>query len=314
MRISKTGEISDSFYVVGSYQVPVYLLDGPVPVLFDAGFSALAPLYLRDIKKILGDRTPALLLLTHAHFDHIGAAGYFKRAWPEMQIAGSAKTREILNSSGAIQLIRKLNDEGAAALKRWGIYPPEKASFETFKLDNILSNGTRLENRSACPIEVIHSPGHTWDFLSFWLPEKKILIASEAAGCDDGNGHIVSEFLVDYDTYVKSLKNLARLDCEILCPGHRVVLTGADVKEYFSRSLNEALTYAEMVEMLLQEEKEDVEKVIWRVKKIEWDPNPFPKQPEPAYLLNTRARVRNILDRMKRKISEKEVQEMTIQE
>lgn len=301
MRTCKTGQIAESFYVIGSYQVPVYLLDGPSPLLFDAGFSALAPLYLKDIKSILGKRSPSFLLLTHAHFDHIGSAGYFKRIWPEMQIAGSAKTGEILNSARAVKLIKKLNNEGAAALSRWGIHPSEKAVFEPFELDRILSHGMKIEQGSGCRVEVIHSPGHTWDFLSFWVPEKKILIASEAAGCDDGNGHIVSEFLVDYDVYLNSLKNLAQLDCQILCPGHRVVLTGPDVQEYFRRSLDEAYSYAEMVERFLYEEQEDVEKVMWRVKKIEWDPNPYPKQPEPAYLLNTRARVQNILERMKRR-------------
>ena len=160
-----------------------------------------------------------------------------------------------------------------------------------------------LEQGSGCRVEVIHSPGHTWDFLSYWVPEKKILIASEAAGCDDGTGHIVSEFLVDYDAYVRSLSNLASLDCQILCPGHRVVLTGPDVKEYFSHSLDEASRYAKLVESFLYEEREDIEKVVWRIKALEWDPNPFPKQPEPAYLLNTRARVKNILERMKKGIA-----------
>jgi len=45
MIIQETGEIDDGFYVVGSAGVPVYLLDGPVPVLFDAGLTAGAYLY-----------------------------------------------------------------------------------------------------------------------------------------------------------------------------------------------------------------------------------------------------------------------------
>lgn len=36
-----------------------------------------------------------------------------------------------------------------------------------------------------------------------------------------------------------------------------------------------------------------------RVKEIEWDPRPYPKQPEEAYLLNTRARVRLIASEFK---------------
>ncbi|MBW2342816.1 MAG: hypothetical protein JRF53_02160 [Deltaproteobacteria bacterium] len=43
---------------------------------------------------------------------------------------------------------------------------------------------------------------YTWDFMSYRVPEKRILAASEAMGCDDGSGCIFTEFPVDYDTYL----------------------------------------------------------------------------------------------------------------
>ena len=83
MHIQQTGKITDDFYVVGNAHVPVYLLDGPKPVLFDAGFTALSNSYEQDIKKILKKRAPAYLFLTHSHFDHIGAASHFIALWPK---------------------------------------------------------------------------------------------------------------------------------------------------------------------------------------------------------------------------------------
>ena len=85
MRVTKKGKIVDDFYVMGHANVPVYLLDGPKPALFDAGFMALAKCYEQDIKKILGSRSPAYLFLTHSHFDHVGAAGYLKKVWPDLR-------------------------------------------------------------------------------------------------------------------------------------------------------------------------------------------------------------------------------------
>jgi len=73
MIITKIGKICDGFYVIGLPDIPVYLLDGPVPVIFDAGCTALAHLYEIGIKEILGNRKPAFLFLTHSHFDHVGA-------------------------------------------------------------------------------------------------------------------------------------------------------------------------------------------------------------------------------------------------
>ncbi|MFO7986949.1 MAG: hypothetical protein R6U38_13900 [Desulfatiglandaceae bacterium] len=37
MRLNKTGRITDNFYVAGHPAMPVYLMDGQTPVLFDAG-------------------------------------------------------------------------------------------------------------------------------------------------------------------------------------------------------------------------------------------------------------------------------------
>jgi 2-aminobenzoylacetyl-CoA thioesterase len=71
MRITRSGKVIDDFYVVGNPGVPVYLMDGDRPALFDAGFTALAPIYERHIKKILGRRTPSYLLSTRARVSPI---------------------------------------------------------------------------------------------------------------------------------------------------------------------------------------------------------------------------------------------------
>ena len=74
--------------------------------------------------------------------------------------------------------------------------------------------------------------------------------------------------------------------------GHRVVLTGTDVKAYFRQSLDQAAGYVTTVESFLREEKGDIEKTVVRVKAHEWDGTPWPKQPEVSYVLNTRERVK----------------------
>jgi hypothetical protein len=55
-----------------------------------------------------------------------------------------------------------------------------------------------------------------------------------------------------------------------------------------------------MVEKFLFQENGDVEKVVERVKKTEWDPRPWPKQPESAYLLNTWNRVNTIWKKLEK--------------
>ena len=300
MRIDHAGKITDDFYVMGDPAMPVYLLDGPAPVLFDAGLTSLCRLYEKDIRKVLGKRSPAYLFLTHSHFDHIGAVAYLKSVYPKMQIAGSGRIQEILGRPKAIQLIRALNQEAARlmeSLNRASIY---KGPFEPFDLDLVLNSERTIELDPYSHVEVIKTPGHTRDFTSYWVPEKKILVASEAVGCDDGSGYIYTEFLVDYDAYLNSLKRLSRLDAQVLCQGHRLVFTGKDAAGHMHRSLDRAPEYLVMVEEFLQKEQGDIDRTVARAKSVEWDPRPWPKQIESAYVLNTRARVSKIRERMQR--------------
>ena len=300
MRIHETGKIAEDFYALGIPAVPVFLLDGPVPVLFDAGFSVLVPLYEREIKEILGSRSPAYLFLTHSHWDHIGGAGHFKTLWPELRIACHSRIREILTHPGAVQAIKRLNRQGTRDMPYWGRTIEEDLPFKRFTPDLDLKAGQRLELAPDCHVTALHTPGHTWDLMSYWMPERKILIASEAAGCELG-GRVITEFLVDYDAYRQSLLQLIALEPEILCLAHEMVFTGQDARDYMMRSLEAAEAYVDEVEGILQDTGGDVERTVGRIKASEWEDLPYPKQPEPAYLMNTRARVGHILERMNKR-------------
>jgi hypothetical protein len=132
------------------------------------------------------------------------------------------------------------------------------------------------------------------------VPERRILIATEASGGQDRAGNIITEFLVDFDLYMDSLDRLAALDVEILCQGHHFVYVGADeVKGFFSRSRQEAERFRDYVFRLLREESGSEERVVQRIKREQWDTNTNLKQAEGAYLLNLRARVGHLASRLK---------------
>ena len=294
MEFRGKGQAAPGFHVLGSAEVPAYLLEAPKPVLFDAGFACLGPAYIADACRVLGGRRPAWLCITHMHFDHCGAASQLQKAFG-LTVAASAEAAQIIERPGAQKTIAFLNRDAARQAALYGVANgADLPEFKPFSVDRLLADGDYLDLGGGLGFRVLATPGHTRDFLSYFEPHKKILIASEAAGCADSTGYVITEFLVDYQAYLRNLERLAGLDAQVLCQGHHLVYTGPDVRAFLQRSLKAARDYKLWVDHLLDEEHGEVRRVMARVKSEEYDPRPMPKQPEAAYLLNLEARVRHL--------------------
>jgi 2-aminobenzoylacetyl-CoA thioesterase len=292
--ITDTGKVGPGLYVIGTSRMPSYLLDGKQPVIFDAGISCLGPAYQNDIEKILKGRSPEVLFLTHVHFDHCGAAAFLKKAFPDLKIAGSKQAAGILARPNALELMAELNKAATEGMRKLAPRLVSDEAFQPFTLDRVLSDGDRIELEDNLTVEVLATPGHTRDSLSYYLPFQKILIASESGGCLDSTGQIITEFLSDYQDYINSIRRLDGLEVEIFCQGHEGVFNGEDARNFFSRSLLAAKEFRHSVEEALGAEGGNIQKAVARIKAVEYDPKPQPKQPEGAYLLNIEARVRHL--------------------
>ena len=306
MIINKTGQIIEDFYSIGHPAIPVYLMDGVCPLIFDAGITFLGEIYAKEIKKILGSRQVEYLFLTHAHFDHCGSVSILKKHFPLMKVITSKKAKDILGRPNAIKLIKALNQASEEVVGDIEIDFASSGEFEPFEIDKTVKDGDIFKISNGLNIRIIETPGHTSDCLSFYIQEKKILISSEAAGQPDLTGYIVSDCLLDYDQYFSSMKRLSLLDIEILCPGHLFVYTGDDAKKYLRESMLECEKFRKLVELCLDEEDGDLDRVKIRIKKMEYDGNDGPKQPEPAYLLNLEARIKAVAKKMNKTCNRKE--------
>jgi glyoxylase-like metal-dependent hydrolase (beta-lactamase superfamily II) len=291
----KTGEVRDGFFVAGWSHNPIYLLKGKRPVLFDGGLSLLGRVYREAITSVLNGDSPRLVFITHVHFDHCGAISYLKKAFPRLEAAASQKAKDILNRPNAIKLIRKLSESGEQLLPEFGEERLSREPFDPFEVDRVLQDGDEVELEEGLTVRALSTPGHTWDFMSYYVPEKKILVASESGGCALSSGYISSDGLADFGVYLDSLKRLASLDARVLCQGHRYVYLDEDVESFFRRSLQTALEFKTMVEERWFREKGDLKRVLQKIKEAEYDPLPTPKQPEPAFVINLEARIKSVL-------------------
>jgi len=302
MIFGETGYVGKGLYVLGLPWTPSYLLDCSRPVLFEAGFSCVGRLYEEDIRKFLKERKPEMLFLTHVHYDHCGAVTYFKKVFPGIKVAASSRAAEIIKRPNAQKLMKDLSSNIIPRVAAVNGINPNKLLYEPFKpfeVDIILENGQVIQLTEDISVEVISTAGHTRDQLSYYIPERKILFATESVGNLDRIGQIIPEFLVDFELYVTNIKRLSLLDVEVLCLGHQFVVLNSDVKEFFSSSIKEAELFKSRVEKLLIEENGDINRVVTRIKAIEYDINPGPKQLEQAYFINLTTRVTHLAKKLK---------------
>jgi glyoxylase-like metal-dependent hydrolase (beta-lactamase superfamily II) len=294
----KIGHVSNGLYVCGLTWSPVLLLDCTCPVLFEAGFACAARLYEKDIKGVLGERRPGTLFLTHVHWDHCGATGYLKQAFPDLKVAASARAAAIIVRPSVQSRMTELDKTVipvVAAVEGVDSSVLVDEPFRPFDVDMVLHDGQVIQVDKDISVEVLATPGHTRDHLSYYIPERNILVGGEAAGCLEPGGSIDVGFLADYEAYLTSLRRLLTVPAEIFSQGHNYLFVGQEsVKAFLERSIKAAEDFAGYVHGLLRAEGGSIERVVSRIKAEQHDPKPGLKQPDKAYLLNLTAQVTHL--------------------
>lgn len=301
MIFGEKGFVKNDLYVTGFAWSPAYLVDAHVPVIFESGFHCMGRVYERDIKAVIQNKRPAYLFITHVHYDHCGATSYLKEAFPGMRIAASQRAAEIIGRPNAQALMRALSKNAYSIISSKDIVDRNmliEDDFQPFNVDIILKDMDVIDICNGITVQVFETPGHTRDMLSYYIPEKRILVATESTGCRSQTGHIITEFLVDFDKYMASIIRLSQLDIEVLCQGHHFVFTGDDVRRHLEQSLESAERFRDNVIGFLKAKGGSIDQVVEIIKAMEYDTNPGPKQPEKAYLINLRTRVAYLAERL----------------
>jgi glyoxylase-like metal-dependent hydrolase (beta-lactamase superfamily II) len=146
----------------------------------------------------------------------------------------------------------------------------EDVFFDGFKIERILKGGEEVDLGSGWRVQVIATPGHTRDGLSYYVPRVKGLIIGEAAGVPDRNGLIHPEFLASYKDYVASLKKLLEFDVEIMMIAHHYVFTGEDARGYLSKSFERTQTFRARIEDYLKQAGGKRDAVVGRIFKEDY--------------------------------------------
>ena len=141
------------------------------------------------------------IVLTHEHFDHIGAVNMFLYSFSP-QVTSSLWTAKAINSRNTSIILSNLFD-------------PFQINF---KITDILTDGDTLMLGSY-KFKVLHTPGHTIGSISLYSEEEKILISGDTVFANGFFGRFDLP-TGNYSALKQSLAKLAKLDVDTLLPGH----------------------------------------------------------------------------------------------
>ncbi|MGZ5320077.1 MAG: MBL fold metallo-hydrolase [Solirubrobacterales bacterium] len=142
----------------------------------------------------LGAKVEAILL-THTHFDHIGAVA------------------PVAEATGAPVWVPKIEAPVLADPMAWT--PPGFGPFEGYEADHTLKGGEKLE-LAGFEIDVIHTPGHSPGHVTFSIPDEQAIFSGDVLF--QGSVGRVDLPGGDGPTLMESLRNLV----ESLPPETRV--------------------------------------------------------------------------------------------
>lgn len=275
-----------------------YLVRGDHKTLMvDAGLSLLAPSYLASLRELLSEAGRLdYLLLTHSHYDHIGAAAHLKRHFPALRIGAHERVAGLLHKPTALDLMRRLTANHAEPADQGG--GDEDLTLQPFEVDIHLKQGDEID-LGGLTCRIYETPGHTRDSLAFYLPEIKALLPGEACGVLQGEPgrKLQVEFLASFQAYVDSLRLMTALSPDIICLAHGWVLTGRDARALLLRSWTETFQYRALIESYLAAANGDVEAAIQDMAHTEYDMKGEIRQDRASYLTNLTAQVRHIAER-----------------
>lgn len=219
--------------------VNIYMVMNPFDgnwVLIDAGLKWSAPKIKKMAQQLFGDSKPSAIILTHGHFDHIGSLEKLIADWNVPVYAHYLEIPYLTGKSSYPPPDPSVGG-GLMSLMAWA-YPTSPI--------NIWNHINVLPENGGVPglpgWKFLHTPGHTAGHISLYRESDGVLIAGDAFVTTKAES-IISVILqlktvsgppkyltTDWAQARQSVKDLMKLEPEIVATGHGQPMQGSEVR------------------------------------------------------------------------------------
>lgn len=262
-------------------------------VLYDCGMAYCHEQLIENISKALteqGRDRLDIVLLSHTHYDHIGALPYVIEKWPDVSVCAAAKAKSVFESKGAKATMKRL---GEAARDEFSTFK-DPISVNNLRVDRIVKDGDQIAIGQEY-FAVLETPGHTSCSMTYVLEPAGIMFTSESTGVLRDSESVETSALKSHqDTIDSANKCKAYHAKQIVCP-HFGVLPEGFVDTYFDLYLKSA---EEEKEFILNYARQGYsnEEILEEYEKQFWTAERSKSQPKAAFEENARPIIRHLVD------------------
>ncbi len=268
----------------------ILILGSEKTALYDCGMACFADNLIENLKTVLNaeGKTLDYILLSHTHYDHIGALPYVLQIWPEAQVCGLQKAKEVFAHPNARATMERLGNNAKALYGVEGI----EITAAGMRVDRVLADGDSI-SLGAETITAYETKGHTDCSASYLLSPEKILFTSESTGMQVTSMLVQTSPLKSYDDCFASAARLKTFDVNDLILPHYGRLPSFRNQTYFDDFIKEAELEQHMLEEAIRQGLSDDELLQLHMRRY-WSEKRNKAQPFAAYALNTQIIIRQL--------------------
>jgi glyoxylase-like metal-dependent hydrolase (beta-lactamase superfamily II) len=207
-------------------------------VLIDAGVVGTTNPIVNGAEDLFGDGSrPAAIILTHGHFDHVGALSNLAERW-DMPIYAHAEELRYLDGSesypppdpsvggGLMSTLSRFYPRGPIDVSRW---------LQPLPPDGLIPELPGWQ--------WIHTPGHTAGHVSFWRETDRTLVVGDAfiTTAQESAYAVLTQqpeihgppmyYTTDWESAGTSVLRLAALEPEVVVTGHGAPMQGPAMRQ-----------------------------------------------------------------------------------
>lgn len=231
--------------VTGGYGGESFLyLGSESTVLHDLGMACFSKELIKNIEEALDGRSLDYIILSHTHYDHMGALPYVLEKWSDAKVCGCAKTESVFKRPGAVKMIISMGKTASEFYEK----DPSKVHADGIRVDIVLEDGEVLDLGGGETLTAFETKGHTDCSMSYFIEPAGILFASESTGVMENETKMHTSVLKNFDQSFEAARRLKKLPIKTLVIPHYGITSDAVLDGYFDWYIDEAQAEKDLIE------------------------------------------------------------------